>query len=116
MQDLQQRVRGLESELAEHQRLLTTTDAMNQHLLKEVNVLRKERGMSVIELNTVANKVDDLNKTNLLGRLAVEDLQHVLELIDTAVKEGTLKVGVVVGVVRYLCSRPHIQIHHYGPY
>lgn len=71
---------------------------MNQHLLKEVNTLRKERGMSVIELNSVSNKIDDLSKTSQLGRLAEEDLQHVLQLIDTAVKEGTLKVGVVMGV------------------
>lgn len=73
---------------------------MNQYLLKEVNTLRKERGMSVIELNSVANKVDDLNKTNQLGRLAREELHHVLQLIDAAVKGGMLKVSVVMGVVK----------------
>lgn len=99
-QEVRQEVRRLESELAEHQKLLTRTDATNQHLLKEVNSLRKERGMSVLELSTVSSQMDSLNRTNQLGRLAEEDLHHVLHLIDTGIKEGILKVGVaLVGVV-----------------
>ena len=75
--------------------MLSRTEGMNEQLLKEVNSLRKERGMSVIELNSVANQVDDLNRTSQLGRVAGQDLHHVLQLIEAAIKEGTLKVGVV---------------------
>lgn len=92
-QDWQQTVKGLEAELSERQRLLSDTEAMKQQLLKEVNSLRRERGMSVFELNSVSSKVDDLSRTSQQGRLAEQDLQQLLQLLDTAVKEGTLEVG-----------------------
>lgn len=75
---------------------------MNQQLLKDLNALRKERGMRVVELNGFSDQVNALTKNSQLGRRAEDDLELVVHLIDEGVKEGVLKVGVVkTGMLNY---------------
>ncbi len=81
--------------MGEHRNLLKKADSNNQYLLKEVNNLRKERGMREVELNGINHQVNALSKDSKLARLAEEDLGHVIGLIDRGVSDGMLKVGVV---------------------
>lgn len=94
LQDLQQTIRRLEFELAEHRKLLNRADSMNKYLLKEVNSLRKDRGMKEVELNNLSVEIDALRDTEE-DRLARENLKRLLEVIGRGVKDGVLKVGVV---------------------
>lgn len=88
----------MEFELAEHRKLLNRADSMNKYLLKEVNSLRKERGMKEVELNMLSVEIDALRDTDE-DRLARENLKQLLRIVDRGVKEGVLKVGVARGVV-----------------
>ena len=90
-QDFEQTIRRLEFDLSEHMKLLNRADAMNKYLLKEVNELRKERGMREVELNSLSVQVDGLRDKQQDQIRA--DLSHVIQLIDSGVKEGVLKVG-----------------------
>ena len=46
-----------------------------------------------MELSSFTNQVNALNKDSQLGRLAEEDLGHVIHLIDRGINEGVLKVS-----------------------
>lgn len=94
-QDFEQTIRRLEFDLSEHMKVLNRADAMNKYLLKEVNELRKERGMREVELNSLSVQVDGLRDKQQDQTRA--DLSHVIHLIDSGVKEGVLKVGVSCG-------------------
>lgn len=79
--------------------MLQWAKATNEGLLKDVNSLRKERGMREVEMNGFSHQMDLLSKNSKQGRRAEEDLSHVMEIISRGVKEGLLKVGVVLGVL-----------------
>lgn len=78
--------------MAEYQKLLRMADSQNQFLLKEVNGLRKERGMREVELGLFSDQVHSLNKDSMLGRLVDEDLGHILTVLEDGVETGKLKV------------------------
>jgi hypothetical protein len=84
----------LEFELAEHRKLLDRADSTNKYLLQEVNTLRKERGMKVVEVNLLSEEIGALRGTGEEG-VAKEDLKRTLLIVDKGVKEGVIKVGVV---------------------
>ena len=78
--------------MAEHKKLLKMADSQNQFLLREVNDLRKERGMREVKLGMFSDRVSSLNRDSMQGRLADEDLGNILTLLEEGVETGVLKV------------------------
>ncbi len=91
-QGLQQAIRRLESELKERLKLLSHAESMNQQLLKEINSLRKERGMREVELNSFSVQLGALSEGKHQAMQLQEDLQNLLKLIQRGIDEGILKV------------------------
>ena len=112
--ELQQNIRNLESELAEHQKLLKLADSQNHFLLKEVNGLRRERGMREVELGLFNDQVNSLNKDSMLGRLVDEDLGRILTLLEEGVETGILKVLFKISIslfVLHVCVCACVCVH-----
>ena len=65
---------------------------MNQQLLKEINSLRKERGMREVELNSFSVQLGALSEGKHQAMQLEDDLRNVLQLIQRGIDEGLLKV------------------------
>ena len=72
--------------------MLSDAESMNQQLLKEVNSLRKERGMREVELNSFSVQLGALSEGKHQAMQVEEDLTNLLQLIEKSITEGILKV------------------------
>lgn len=108
----------MHAEVQEGKTLLQLAESRNRFLLKEVNELRKERGMREVELEQVSGKVTSLNRDSILGRMVEDDLNSILSVLEDGVESGVVKVRrrdhcsevspdwfCVSGKVYYYCAR-----------
>ncbi len=83
----------MEAELHENRTLLQLAESRNRFLLKEVNGLRKERGMREVELEQISDQVSSLNRDSMMGRMVEDDLNNILAVLEDGVDSGVVKVS-----------------------